>query len=75
MSLKETYSKALGKTYEGKSTKPGGGGRFAAMKDKLEAKGESDHEAKAVAAIAGRKKYGAAKMAKFAAAGRRRAEG
>jgi hypothetical protein len=41
------------------------------MTKKLEAKGESAHEAKAVAAIAGRRKYGGVKMAQMAAAGRR----
>ena len=54
-----------------KSMKPGGGGRFAAGVAKLTAKGESEHEAKAVMAIAGRKKYGAKKMAHWAAAGRK----
>jgi hypothetical protein len=51
----------------------GHGGRFAALTHKLEAKGESKHEAKAVAAIAGRRKYGGVKMAEMATAGRRRA--
>ena len=49
----------------GKSMKPGGGGRFAAMV----ASGKSP----ALAAYIGRKKYGAKKMAKFAAHGRERA--
>ncbi len=53
-----------------KSMKLGGGGRFQKLTNKLEAKGESAHEAKAVAAIAGRKKYGAKKMASMAAKGR-----
>ena len=55
-----------------KSMEPGGGGRFA----KLE--GELSHEKgvrnpSAVAAAIGRKKYGAKKMAKFSAGGRKRA--
>lgn len=50
--------------------KPGGGGRFAALKKKL--KGKVRNPA-AVAAAAGRKKYGAKKMAKWSAAGRKRA--
>lgn len=54
----------------GKSMKPGGGGRFAALKGKLEGKVRNPA---AVAASIGRKKYGAAKMAKFSAAGRARA--
>jgi hypothetical protein len=49
----------------GKSMKPGGGGRFAAMV----ASGKSP----ALAAYIGRKKYGAKKMAKFSAQGRKRA--
>jgi hypothetical protein len=55
-----------------KSMKLGGGGRFAALEKKVESKGESAREAKAVAAIAGRKKYGAAKMAAMATAGRQK---
>ena len=50
----------------GKSMKPGGGGRFA----KMVASGKSP----ALAAYIGRKKYGAKKMAKFAAKGKARVE-
>jgi len=53
-----------------KSMKLGGGGRFAKLEKSL--KGKVSDPA-AVAASIGRKKYGAAKMAKMAAAGRRRA--
>jgi hypothetical protein len=53
----------------GKSMKPGGGGRFAAMVDKL--KGKVSDPA-AVAASIGRKKYGGKKMAQFSAQGRKR---
>lgn len=56
-----------------KSMKPGGGGRFAALTSKLEKQGKSADSAKAIAAVAGRKKYGASRMAKFSAAGRKRA--
>jgi hypothetical protein len=56
--------------YKGKSNKLGGGGRFKQMEDKL--KGKVDDPA-AVAAAMGRKKYGAKKMAKMAAAGKKRA--
>lgn len=56
-----------------KSMKPGGGGRFAKMVKGLKASGKDEESADAIAAAAGRKKYGKAKMAKFAAAGRRRA--
>lgn len=57
---------AASKTYHGKSMKPGGGGRFA----KMTANGMSP----ALAAYIGRRKYGASKMAKFSAAGRKRAQ-
>jgi hypothetical protein len=59
-------------TYMGKSMKPGGGGQFAKMVDAMKGK-VGVKRAKAIAASAGRKKYGAKKMAKFAAAGRKRA--
>ena len=57
----------------GKSMKPGGGGRFAAVVRGVERSGKSPAAAKAVAAAAGRAKYGAARMEKMAAAGKRRA--
>jgi hypothetical protein len=46
--------------------KLGSGGRFAALKNKLESQGKSPESAKAIAASAGIKKYGAGKMAKMA---------
>ena len=52
--------------------KLGQGGRFAAIEAKAKASGARDPAA--VAAAAGRKKYGNAKMAKLAAAGRKRAK-
>jgi hypothetical protein len=52
-------------TFKGKSNKLGGGGRFA----QLRARGISP----ALAAHIGRKKYGAKRFAKMAAAGRKRA--
>lgn len=58
-------------TYEGKSNRLGGGGRFAQVEDKIAASGAKNPAA--IAAIMGRKKYGAKKMAQMAAAGRRRA--
>ena len=58
--------------YKGKSNKVGGGGRFAQMVDAMESKGMSAKRAKAVAAAAGRKKYGKTRFQKMAAAGRRR---
>jgi hypothetical protein len=59
-------------SYKGKSLKPGGGGRFAKLVDRLKARGYSEKRARAIAATIGRKKYGAKQMAQWAAAGRRR---
>lgn len=53
-----------------KSMRPGGGGRFQKMVRKLRGKVRNP---KAVAAAIGRKKYGKKRMAKWSAAGRRRA--
>lgn len=61
------------KTYKGKSLQPGGGGQFLKLTDALRKQGKSLGAAKAIAAAAGRKKYGAKKMAKFAAQGKKRA--
>jgi hypothetical protein len=72
---KKGKSKKKAKTYKGKSMKPGGGGRFAKMVDALKKKGKSAKAAKAIAAAAGRKKYGAKRMAGFAAKGRKRSGG
>ncbi len=55
----------------GKSTKPGGGGRFAALKAKL-AKKKGITKPGALAAWIGRRKYGAKKMASWSAKGRKR---
>ena len=53
-----------------KSTKPGGGGRFAAMKAKLSGrKGVSDPGA--LAASIGRQKYGKREFQRMATAGRK----
>ena len=56
-----------------KSMKPGGGGRFAKVKAAIERSGKSPEAAAAIAAAAGRKKYGKKKMAKWAKAGEKRA--
>jgi len=53
-----------------KSMKLGGGGRFAKLKAKLKGKVKNPG---AVAAKIGMKKYGKKRMAKMAAAGRKRA--
>lgn len=58
-----------------KSMKPGGGGRFAKLEGKLESEGKSEGSAKAIAASAGRKKWGRAQMSRWAARGRRRSGG
>jgi len=55
-----------------KSMKLGGGGRFAAIEAKAKASGAANPAA--VAAAAGINKYGKARMAKMAAAGRKRAK-
>jgi aspartokinase-like uncharacterized kinase len=56
-----------------KSMKPGGGGRFAKLVKKVEGEGKSEESAKAIAAAAGRAKYGAKKFASMAAKGKARA--
>jgi hypothetical protein len=61
------------KTYKGKSLKPGGGGQFARMVDAIKKTGKSPKAAAAIAAAAGRKKFGKAKFAKMGAVGRKRA--
>ena len=57
-----------------KSMKPGGGGRFAKMVSAIKRSGKSENAAEAIAAAAGRKKYGATRFEKMAAAGRKRAK-
>lgn len=54
-----------------KKSKLGTGKRFSALKGKLAKKGAKNPAA--LAAYIGRKRYGAKKMAKMAATGRRRA--
>ncbi|MEF3306674.1 hypothetical protein [Paenibacillus sp. GYB003] len=56
-----------------KSMKPGGGGRFEKFTKSLESKGMSKEQASAIAAAAGRKKYGKEKFQQMAASGRKRA--
>jgi hypothetical protein len=55
-----------------KSMHLGGGGRFQKFAKKLKDQGKSEESAKAIAAAAGRKKYGKAKMAQWASAGKKR---
>lgn len=56
-----------------KSMKPGGGGRFQKFVGSLESKGMSNEQASAIAAAAGRAKYGKEKFQKMASNGRKRA--
>lgn len=70
--MKSGVTRRIGKPVKKKSMKLGGGGRFKKMVGKLKAKGESKHEAKAVAAKIGMEKYGKKKMEKMAAKGKRR---
>jgi hypothetical protein len=71
--LKDWKVNMATKKYKGKSMKPGGGGAFARLTDALKKKGLSTARAKAVAAAAGRKKYGKKRFQKMAATGRKRA--
>lgn len=57
------------KMFKGKSTKLGKGGRFAMVEAKAKASGAKNPAA--IAAMVGRKKYGAAKMGKMAAKARK----
>ncbi len=59
--------------FEGKSMKPGGGGRFAKMVSGIEKSGKSAKSAEAIAAVAGRSRYGAKKFSAMGSAGRKRA--
>jgi len=55
--------------------KLGSGKRFSALKKKVEGEGYSAKSAGAIAASAGRKKYGAKKMASLSARGRKHKKG
>lgn len=61
------------KTYKGKSLRKGGGGQFARMVDAIKGTGKSEKAAKAIAAAAGRKKYGKREFQRMAKVGKRRA--
>lgn len=65
------YDNAMKKEYKGKSMRPGGGGRFKKLVDQLKSEGHSEESAKKIAAAAGMRKYGKAKMQKMAQAGRK----
>jgi hypothetical protein len=53
--------------------RPGQGGRFRALVQDLKARGYSEERARAIAASIGQRKWGKRQMARWAAAGRRRA--
>lgn len=58
-----------------KSMKVGGGGRFQKLSTSIQKKeGVSKKQADAIAASIGRKKYGAERMAKMSASGRKKAK-
>ena len=58
----ESAKQKIADEYKGKSMKPGGGGRFKKMVDDLMKRGKSRKQAEAIAANAGRKKYGPKKF-------------
>lgn len=60
--------KAMPKTYAGKSTKLGGGGRFA----KIAATAGGGKKGAAIAAAVGRKSLGKSKFQKLASAGKKK---
>ncbi len=64
--------KPMPKTYKGKSTKPGGGGRFQKGVDDMMMTGMSEQSARKIMAKKGRKKYGAKKFQQMATAGKKR---
>lgn len=70
--VREVLAEKKAKTYKGKSMRLGGGGRFAKFVDSLKKSGKSEEQARAIAYKAGVKKYGKGKMAKMAAAGKKR---
>lgn len=67
--------KKVYKTGGAKTMEPGGGGRFAAMVGKLKGQGKSEESAEAIAASAGRKKYGKSRFQSMAAAGKKKMGG
>lgn len=66
------YPKAMGKLHDMAHAKLGSGKRFAAVEASAAAHGAKNPAA--IAAMVGRKKYGAGKMQAMAAAGKRRAD-
>lgn len=66
-------TKKIPKTYKGKPTSKGGGGKFLMVQDAIMKTGKSKDSAAAIAAEAGRKKYGKAEFQKMAASGKKKA--
>ncbi len=64
----------MGKAYQKarRTSKPGEGKRFKALKEDLMRQGKSEESASAIAAAIGRRKYGKAKMAEWARKGKAR---
>ena len=58
----------------GDSMKPGGGGRFKKFMSKVESEGKSADSARAIAAAAGREKYGDKKMNSMSEKGKKRSK-
>jgi hypothetical protein len=67
--------KKMYKTGGAKTMEPGGGGRFAKMVSGLKKEGKSEESAEAIAASAGRKKYGKNRFQSMAAAGKKKMGG
>lgn len=70
---KASKAKKQPKTYKGKSTRLGGGGKFQKGVDEMMAKGMSEDYARRVMAKRGMQKYGAGQMMTWAQAGKKRA--
>jgi len=64
--------KAMRQYKKAKKSPLGSGKRFNALKQVIESRGYSEDSAKRIAASIGRKKYGNAKMNKWAKQGRKR---
>ena len=64
--------RAMNRYKQAKKFPLGSGKRFNALKEVLEAKGYNEDSAKRIVASIGRKKYGNAKMNKWAKQGRKR---
>lgn len=66
MKAAASTTKMIGGGAKGKSMKPGGGGRFDKLVNKLKGEGKSENSANAIAASIGREKYGKTKFQQMA---------